>query len=94
MNIELDPREQRKIEALTSESGKDPGELLGEIVREALAARTRNGDAHEDEAELLSRQRKALRDLHARIDTLPVHPQTDGLSGSSDHDAILYGKRS
>jgi hypothetical protein len=94
MNVELDPREQRKIEALASATGKDPGELLRELVHEALEIRARNGDALGDEADLLARQREALRALHARIDPLPVHSHTDGLSGSRDHDAILYGKRS
>lgn len=94
MNIELDPKDQCRIEALASESGKDPGEFLGELVRDVLAARTRSRDDHHDETELLSMQRKALRHLHACIDSLPIQPQADGLSRSSDHDAILYGRRS
>jgi len=39
MNVQLDPKDQKALEALASQSGKDPGELLRELVREAIAER-------------------------------------------------------
>jgi len=90
---DLDPKDQRELEALASESGKNPGELLRELVHEAPDTRARNGDSSETESTLLAKQREALKNLHERLDAMPLVRHTDGLSGSRDHDAILYGKR-
>ena len=43
---DLDPEDRKGFEELVSESGKEPGELLRELVHEALAERKRNGQAH------------------------------------------------
>ncbi len=94
MNIELDPKARRELETLASASGREPGELLRELVHDALETRLRNGDTTEGDEELLAKQREALKSLHERLDAMPLVPHTDGLSGSADHDAILYGKRS
>jgi hypothetical protein len=93
MNIELDPHDKQRLAALARESGKDIDELLRDLVHEALEGRRENGDSSEVEA-LLTKQREALKDLHERLDAMPLVRHTDGLSGSTDHDAILYGKRS
>jgi hypothetical protein len=40
---DLDPKDQQDLEALASETGKEPAELLRELVHEALGERKRNG---------------------------------------------------
>jgi hypothetical protein len=52
---DLDPKDQKELEALASETGRNPGELLRELVHEALLERKRNGQAHapSDEEETL-----------------------------------------
>lgn len=48
----------------------------------------------EDDATVVARQQAALADLLARLAKLPPEPELDdGLSGSVDHDEILYGER-
>jgi hypothetical protein len=43
VNVPLDPRDQKELEALAGETGKDAGKLIAELVHEALASRKRNG---------------------------------------------------
>ena len=43
MNITLDPRDQKDLEALARESGMDPGQLLRELIHEAISGRKQNG---------------------------------------------------
>lgn len=45
MNVTLDPKDQRLLEARARECGKDPGELLRELVHQVLA----NGSSHANE---------------------------------------------
>lgn len=50
MNVELDPKDERDLEALARETGKDPGELLRELLHEALVQRKDNGVGATSEA--------------------------------------------
>jgi len=43
MDVTLDPKDQKDLEALARASGKDPGHLACELLHEALAERKRNG---------------------------------------------------
>ena len=43
MDIELDPKDQRLLETLSSESGKPVGVLLRELLHEALTSKKANG---------------------------------------------------
>lgn len=43
MNVMLDPKDEREIEALARKAGKDPGEILRELVHEVLLQRKENG---------------------------------------------------
>ncbi len=47
MNVTIDPKDQKRLEDLARESGKDPGELLRQLVHAALAGNGQNGDAGE-----------------------------------------------
>jgi predicted DNA-binding antitoxin AbrB/MazE fold protein len=42
--------------------------------------------------EALARQQKAIAEMLAEIESLPIREPDDGFSGR-DHDKILYGKR-
>ena len=87
---DLDPKDRKDVEALASESGKDPGEVLRELVHEALEYRARNGEA--DDQGAVMRQQEELERLFEKLVPLPLAVD-DGLSGRH-HDEILYGKRS
>jgi len=39
MNVELDPRDQQDLEALARANGKEVGEMLRELLHQALAGR-------------------------------------------------------
>ncbi len=43
MNVTLDPKDQKELETLARENGKDPGQLLRELVREGLSGRKQKG---------------------------------------------------
>jgi len=43
MNVKLDPKDEKDLEALARETGKDPGELLRELLHKALLERKENG---------------------------------------------------
>ena len=43
MNVKLDPKDEQELEALARECGKDAGELLRDLVHEALVHRKENG---------------------------------------------------
>lgn len=45
MNVTLDPKDQKRLEDLARESGKEPGEFLRELVRAALSNGTPNGES-------------------------------------------------
>lgn len=57
MNVELDPQDQRRVEALSRATGKDPGDLLRELVHQALETRL------QDESTATSEQEAAWRDF-------------------------------
>ena len=43
MNVKLDPKDENDLEALARESGKDPGELISELLHEAILQLKENG---------------------------------------------------
>ncbi|MBI4605332.1 MAG: hypothetical protein HY721_25490 [Planctomycetes bacterium] len=89
MNVALDPRDQKDLEALARAQGKDAEVVLRELVHEGLAERKRaDAKAEEDE---LREQGEAWDDLLAELDTSPDVEPRDGLCASRDHDKILYG---
>jgi hypothetical protein len=93
MNVELDPKDKKELERLAQAEGKEPGELLCELLHEAIADRKRNGDVAADDNEVIRRQQQALEELHSELDALPSEGPQDGFS-ARDHDKVLYGKRS
>ena len=42
MNVELDPQDKQDLEELARQSGKPLGEVLRQLIRDALRIRTRN----------------------------------------------------
>ena len=92
MNVELNPNDKKELELLARAEGKEPGELLRELLHEAIEERKRNGDAPYDD-NLIRRQQEALEELHETLDALPPEGPQDGFSGR-DHDKVLYGNRS
>jgi hypothetical protein len=93
MNVQLDPNDQEYLEALARASGRDTGELLQEIVKNAIADRKRNDHLSDDNMDAIRRQQDALQELHATLDALPPEGPQDSFSGR-DHDKLLYGKGS
>jgi hypothetical protein len=45
MNVPLDPKDTKELEQLARAKGKNPEQLVVEIVREGIARRKRNGSA-------------------------------------------------
>ncbi len=43
MNVKLNPKDKRELEALARVTGKDPGLLLRELLHEAILHRKQNG---------------------------------------------------
>ena len=84
MSIELDPRDKKELEAHAEENGKTLRELLTEIVRKFLMGKNGvPGTTHIEEFDALLKE----------IDALPDEPDSnDGLSGSMDHNQIIYRK--
>ena len=86
---DLDPKDQKELEALAFETGKNPGELLRELIHEALVERKRNGQAHppSDEEETLYEafNRQGLigcvEGLPADLSTNPKHMEGFGRRG-------------
>ena len=86
MNVRLDPKDERDLETLASLSGKDPGELLRELLHEAIAERKRNGetehpkDGDETLYEALNRQGLigCVEGLPADLSTNPKHMEGFG----------------
>jgi hypothetical protein len=93
MNVELDPKDKKELELLAQAEGKNLGELLRELLHEAIAERKRNGGVRGDEEEVIRSQQEALEGLHEELDALPPEGPQDGFS-ARDHDEVLYGKRS
>ena len=92
MNVRLDPNDQKHLEELAHSEGKDPGELLSELVHEAITERKRNGAQRSaDEEALLAKQSKAWDELLAEVDAFPEVEPKDDICVSRDHDRILYG---
>lgn len=91
MNVTLDPRDKDDLEAMARVEGRDPTDLLREIVHQAISERKLNGQNFEKEANLLARQQVAMQKLLGKLDTLPENEPQDGLCASVDHDKILYG---
>lgn len=89
MNVELDPSQERKIEALARETGKTVGEVLRELIDNALYREGDQASAEEVES-IVTRQRDAWEKLQAELVALPVSEKAKGFSGA-DHDEVLYG---
>jgi len=82
---DLDPNDQKELEALASETGKDVGQLLRELVHEALAERKRNGQAPPRDGEVtlydaLNRQGLigCVEGLPADLSSNPKHMEAFG----------------
>jgi hypothetical protein len=45
MNIQLDPKDKKRIEKLARESGMDPDEFVGKLLHEALDDRVREDNS-------------------------------------------------
>ena len=91
---DLDPEDRKDFEELVSESGKDPGQLLRELVHEALAGRKRNGSHWADDDEsVAARQREAIEELIREVDSLPSEgvPAPEARPVSENVDEYLYG---
>ena len=79
MDIQLDPKGKKEIEDLAHASGRDPGELLRELLHEALIERKRNGK----EAELPTGEDETLYDALSRqgligcVEGLPAELSTN-----------------
>lgn len=94
MNIQLDPKDLRDVEALAQESGKQVGEMLRELVHEAIAERKQNGAHFSDDGETIAaKQRQALEELIEELDALPPEgfPEPKGRPVSENVDECLYG---
>ena len=91
MNVELDPSQEREIEALARESGRTVAEVLRELVERGLSRRGGQPPADEDDS-IVTRQRDAWERLHAELVALPVSEKAKGFSGA-DHDEVLYGSK-
>lgn len=92
MNIQLDPVQQKRLEDLAKRQGKGPAELAHQLLSEAIAAKeAKSSETEEVEAHA---QVKEWESLFQELDRLPKVEHKDGLSGSRDHDEILYGRRS
>ena|SRR2546427_3390030 len=94
MNIQLDPEDLKDVEALAQESGKQVGEMLRELLHEAIAERKQDG-AHssDDEETIAAKQRQAMEELIQELDALPPEglPEPKGRPISENVDEYLYG---
>jgi hypothetical protein len=93
MNVEIDPKQERRLEALARSEGKPMGELVHELLDEALLSRERDGSGAESDEAVARSQRGAWERVFQDFDALPNIVHGDGLSGSADHDQIIYGGR-
>jgi hypothetical protein len=90
VNLELDDKDQERIETLARESGMDPAELARELLHRALEDRECSGPQAMDAQEAtIRRQQEELERLYTDLAPLPVSVK-DGFSGR-DHDRILQG---
>ena len=90
MNVKLDPKDQKDLEALASETGKNPGDILRELVHEALVERKRNDTpSREDEEAIARAQHEEWDRLDRELSVLPVSEKAVAFSGR-DHDEVLY----
>jgi hypothetical protein len=83
MNVEIDPKYAKRLEALANASGRSIDEVVEEIIGKGLAS------AIEPEA-VPEWKPKLLRALDAMRE-LPVAYPDDDFSGA-DHDDVLYPK--
>jgi DNA polymerase III alpha subunit len=90
MDVKLDPNDEKELEALARESGKDPEDLLRELLREAIATRRQNGTPPSDEDAVARAQHEEWERLDRELSILPISEKAAGFSGR-DHDEILYG---
>ena len=91
---DLDPEDRKDFDELVSESGKKPGEVLRELVHEALAERKRNGAfSGDDEETIAAKQHKAFEELVREVDALPSEglPASEARPVSENVDEYLYG---
>ena len=91
MDIDLDPHDQKELDAIAFAEGKSSGEVLREIVHQGLSERRRSGASPSDPESDLARQAQAWDELLANVDSLPDAGARDEVCVSRDHDKILYG---
>jgi hypothetical protein len=93
MNVHLDPRTKKELDALADAEGKAPEALLRELVHAAHEARARNGAPSSEDEEGAAKQRRALEDLIEELDALPSEglPAPEGRPVSENVDEYLYG---
>ena len=77
MNFTLDPKDQKELEARALDAGKDPGELLRELVHHALLAGKKNGSIPENEKEETLYDAFRRQGLIGCIDDLPADLSTN-----------------
>jgi len=92
MEVELDPDETCRIELLARTRSKSVQQVLHDIVAEALRHEPSSEAAAQEKA-VARDQARSLQNLRATLDAMPLAKCADGLSGSRDHDKILYGRR-
>lgn len=80
MNVELDPQDTKRVEELSRQSEKDLGQLLGELVHEALESRIQNRGSASHEQEVAWRD--FLWSTAAWSKNLPPSHRVDDSRGS------------
>ncbi len=89
MNLQLEPTDQKRLEALAKQAGLSLEDLATSILHTGLVTRESRSNGSNDE-KLLSKRRKAHEDLLKEMEALPLEGANDGFSGA-DHDEVLYG---
>lgn len=84
MNIELDPKHERRLTEMAASQGRSVGEVLGELIDRSLPEHCENGSEAEAEA-----QRQAIEVMIEEIDQLPLESPNDGFR-VEDHDDVIY----
>ncbi|NUM54606.1 MAG: hypothetical protein HUU46_13250 [Candidatus Hydrogenedentes bacterium] len=88
MNVKLDTRFERQLQALAEAQGRTIDEVAQEAIQTGLAKMSGNGDS----AEMEVWKPRLLRFLD-EISALPVESPADGFSGV-EHDDVLYPRSS
>lgn len=84
MNVNLDTRSERQLQALADAQGRVMDDVVQEVIRIGLAHIPGNGNSS-DPAVWKPRLLRVLDEMSA----LPVESPADGFSGV-DHDDVLY----